>query len=77
MDGFDRDRLERFGWARKPLNRLTVEELAQALAFLDSCGQADDPLAHALAAELAKRTAARVLWNGNGHVAELGGPGPA
>lgn len=76
MDGFDPDRLERFSWAGKPLRRLTADELAQALAFLDSIGAADDPLARALAAELVERTAARVLWNGNGHVADLDGLGP-
>ncbi|GLZ10165.1 hypothetical protein Acsp04_04000 [Actinomadura sp. NBRC 104425] len=72
MDGFERDRLSRFGWARKPPNRMSPEELEQALTFLESCDMMDDPLAHALAAELVARMAARILWNGNGRPTALG-----
>jgi hypothetical protein len=53
-------------WARKPPRRLTAEELAEALTFLDSHDRVDDALSLALANELARRMAARRLLNGNG-----------
>jgi hypothetical protein len=66
MTRFERRRPGRCGWARRSPRQLTVEELAEALAYLDSRGLADDALSRALANQLAKRMAARTFCNGDG-----------
>ncbi len=45
-------------WAAKPVGRLTTDELAEALTFLDRHRPDDDVLSRALAGEFARRTAA-------------------
>lgn len=47
-------------WAMKPLRYLTLGELADALGYLERNRPEDDVLGRALAAELARRTAADV-----------------
>lgn len=59
--GQDRSAGARRGaWSGKPVGRLTTDELAEALQFLERHPRFDDALARALAGEFARRTAARL-----------------